>query len=68
MDDDRLIALETKIAYQEAALQNLSDTLVRQQALIEQLERTCRHLLSRVASAEPGVFKGTAADEVPPHY
>lgn len=69
MNEDRLIDLETRLAYQDDALRSLSDTIARQQRQIDQLESLVLQLLDRVRSlADPGVFKGTAADEIPPHY
>ena len=68
MSEDRLIELETRFAYQEAALHSLSDTLAEQHARIERLERTCRHLLDRLPTAGDGAEKASARDEVPPHY
>lgn len=67
--EDRFIDLETRLAYQDDAQRTLSDTVARQQKQIDQLERLVRDLLDRVRSlSDPGVFKGTPADEVPPHY
>jgi len=68
MDEQRLIELETKLSYQEEALQVLSQELARQHKRIEQLEACCRELLQRVSGAGDAVFRGTPADEVPPHY
>jgi SlyX protein len=64
----RLVELESRFAYQEEALQVLSAEVARQARHIDQLEALCRELLERARSASEGVFRGTAADEVPPHY
>ncbi|MGH8457055.1 MAG: SlyX family protein [Stenotrophobium sp.] len=68
MDENRLIALETKLAYQEDTLRVLNEVVTRQQQQIERLELICRQLMDRVSRGVESVFKGTAADEVPPHY
>jgi SlyX protein len=68
MTEDRFIDLETRLAYQDEAIRSLSDTIVRQQKKIDQLESLTRQLLERVKSFNEPVFKGTAADEIPPHY
>lgn len=68
MNDDRLIALETKIAYQEETLRVLNEVVTRQQNDIDSLKQVCRQLAERVARVGQDTFKGTAADEVPPHY
>lgn len=66
--DERLIDLETRIAYQEATLRDLNDVIARQQKQIDRLEQTCRALIERLARVAPGGDKGSPEDEVPPHY
>jgi SlyX protein len=68
MNEDRLIDLETRFAYQEETLRVLNDIVTRQQQQIERLELTCRQLLDRVERVGDRVFKGGPQDEVPPHY
>lgn len=67
--DERFIDLETKLAYQEDAAQQLSDVVARQQQQIDALETALRALIERVNNLRTeGGEKTTAADEVPPHY
>lgn len=66
--EDRIIDLETRMAYQEATLHQLNDVITEQQQRIARLERICRELAERTARNADGVFKGTPADDVPPHY
>ncbi len=66
MSQERIIELETRIAYQEHVLETLGAEMTRQQKRIEHLEATVRHLLDR--SAQSDTFRGTPADERPPHY
>ena len=68
MDESRLIELETKLAYLEETLQVLNQVVARQQKQIDTLEALCRELAERARNSAEGVFRGTAADEVPPHY
>ncbi|MCC2656944.1 MAG: SlyX family protein [Panacagrimonas sp.] len=68
MTEDRFIDLETRLAYQDDAIRSLSDTIARQQKQLDQLESLTRQLLERVKTLNEPVFKGTAADEIPPHY
>lgn len=65
--EERLVELETRLAYQEATLQVLNEVVTRQQKQIDQLDSLCRQLLDRVAAAG-GAARGTAVDEIPPHY
>jgi len=68
VDEERLIDLETRLTYHEAALQELNDVIAQQQQRISQLEHLSRQLMERVARLGQDIFKGSAADEVPPHY
>ncbi|MEM7218162.1 MAG: SlyX family protein [Pseudomonadota bacterium] len=68
-DADRLAELETKSAFADDLLQTLNDVVVRQERMIEQLER-------RVAMLEERLRASVAAPEMlpsdqeppPPHY
>lgn len=61
----RIEALETKVAYLEATLQELSDALYRQQQALDRVIERNRQLLEELDAA-PG---GSATEfEKPPHY
>lgn len=65
-DQARLDSVETKLAFQEDSLQQLSDVLVAQQARIDRLEARITALTERLhAQGEEGAGP---ADEPPPHY
>lgn len=68
MDERRLIDIETKLAFQEDTLRQLNDALAGQQGRLADLEVLCRQLAARIARMSDGADKGSAADEVPPHY
>lgn len=68
MNEERLIELETRLTYQESTLQDLNLVLTQQQARISDLEALCRQLSERVVRMGQDTFKGSAADEIPPHY
>lgn len=69
MSDARFIDLETKLAYQEDATQQLSDVVARQQQQIDALEAALRVLIERVENLkDSGGEKTSLRDEVPPHY
>ena len=69
MNDDRIIELEIKAAYQEDLLQELNKIVGRQQQQIDRLEATCKLLNERIKSLST-VSSGTSenVEEVPPHY
>lgn len=65
-DAAHLETLETKVAFQEDALQQLSDALVAQQARIDRLEARLAMLAEQLErQAEAG---GSLGEEPPPHY
>lgn len=65
-----VIELQTKLAFQEDAVDELNGVIVRQDKLLYQLEKQVALLLEKVkefALADSG--EGTdPADEKPPHY
>jgi SlyX protein len=69
MNDDRIIELEIKTAYQEDLLQALNKIVSQQQQQIDRLEATCRLLNERIKSlSTEGSGGGENVEEVPPHY
>ena len=67
MSDQRLIELETRIAFQEDTIQQLSDVIYRQQKQIDKLEQICKLLGERLQDMAAGDFINPV-DEKPPHY
>jgi SlyX protein len=64
--DTRLVDLEIRLTHQEAALQTLSDALVRQDRLLEMLIGEVERLKEQARAA---ALVGPASDEPPPpHY
>jgi SlyX protein len=68
MNDDRIIELEIKAAYQEDLLQELNKIVSRQQQQIDRLEATCKMLNERIKSLSTESGAGKNIEEVPPHY
>ena len=68
-NNERLIELEIKAAYQDDLLQALNKIVSEQQQQISRLEHTCNVLNERIkslASSTGGSIE--AIDETPPHY
>ena len=66
-----IVELEIRLEHQEAALNELSDVVAKQQRMIDRLLAEVRHLSSAQAQAQAQEAEtpGSAADEVPPpHY
>ncbi len=68
MNDDRLIALETKSAYQEETIQKLDNALQEQQARIETLETANKYLISKINTLRESVGTDSDNEPPPPHY
>ncbi|MEJ1297411.1 MAG: SlyX family protein [Candidatus Sedimenticola sp. (ex Thyasira tokunagai)] len=66
MQDD-IIDLQTRLAFQEDALQELTLTTTHQQNLIDMLQRKVLNLEEQLRSLEPQEGMGTI-NERPPHY
>ncbi len=68
MDTDRLEELETRFTYQEKALADLNDVIIRQRKELDELRLGYRHLLQRMTSMNDTGISQQHANEVPPHY
>ncbi|HDO21388.1 MAG TPA: SlyX family protein, partial [Nitrospirae bacterium] len=47
MNEDRLVKIETKIAFQENTIKDLNDTVYNQQKQIDTLSETLKQLIDR---------------------
>jgi uncharacterized coiled-coil protein SlyX len=65
--NDRLEALEFKVAHLERALQELSDVLYRHQTELDAVRETNRQLVQQLQRQGPEGSDATA-EEIPPHY
>lgn len=69
MSDERLVTIETKIAFQENLLDELNQSIYQQQKKLERLEATCEALARHLASLAESVHENkTVVSERPPHY
>ena len=68
MTDNRLIDIETKLAYQEDMLETLNGLVIKQQARVEALENLCRGLAERVQQFKDAGQTPGEQYEIPPHY
>ncbi len=67
MSEDRLIEIESRIAFQENTIKELNDVVCEQQNKIDELNMTCRQLVDQLKKSS-GISSGTLADDKPPHY
>jgi len=65
--EDRITELETRLAFQDDAIQSMSDELAIQQRDIERLQMQMAALLKRQEEMA-GQFEVREQDAPPPHY
>ena len=68
MIEERLVDLETKLAYQEDTIQALNEVVCEQQKQIDQLAATCKLLVDRIRQLSVPAEMDEILDEKPPHY
>lgn len=69
MNEDRLLEIETKLAFQEKTIKELNDELYSQQQEIERLKSICDTLAKHYkALSEISMGSDGPANEKPPHY
>ncbi|OWY37222.1 SlyX protein [Xenophilus sp. AP218F] len=68
--DNRLEALEVRLAFQDELLDALNATVARQQKELDLLQQQIRLLYQQFRNAQPdGSAPGhSLRDEIPPHY
>lgn len=67
--NDKLIEIETKIAFQEQTIEQLNEVLIQQQKAIDTLQRQLRQLNNKVKEESQHWNQEHAIiDEKPPHY
>ena len=65
--EQRLIELETKVAFQEDTILSLSDTLARQQFELDKLQRLVQELRAQMQSNQT-MIRDLQQEVPPPHY
>lgn len=68
MIEERLIEIESKIAFQEDAVQELNKVIYQQQKQIDQLEAICSALINHVRDLSDAMAETSTGNEKPPHY
>ncbi|RFA31250.1 SlyX protein [Alkalilimnicola ehrlichii] len=66
--DDRLVDLETRIAFQEQGIQDLEAVILRQQKEIEALTRRLEAAEQRLRAVTPSNLADLSEETPPPHY
>ena len=66
--EDKLVDLETRIAFLEDAQQQLSDVIARQEKEITRLLHRVSELEEQLRLAAPSLIADAADETPPPHY
>ena len=66
--DNRLIEIETKLAYTEDLVQKLNEVVTDQQARLMQLEALCASLVERLQALGDDNAIDQTPHQPPPHY
>ncbi|UQY33880.1 SlyX family protein [Pseudomonas fulva] len=64
--EERIVELESRLAFQDDTIQALNDALVEQQKLIERLQVQMQALAKRQEEVNP--FSASQDEAPPPHY
>lgn len=64
---EKIIDIETRLAFQDDTIQQLSDIIYRQQQHIDKLDKTVQLLVDRLQDIMHAI-PGKIVDEKPPHY
>jgi SlyX protein len=66
--NDRITDLEIRFTHQERTIQELSDTIYRQQQEIERMAVELRQIREQLSIAAPSMNRLPEEEEPPPHY
>ena len=68
-EKQKMIDLETRLAFQEDTLNALNDIVTQQQLQIDKLEKISNTLVDRIRNLSAVMIsEGEHGDEKPPHY
>lgn len=64
----QLAELEMKIAFQEAAIEDLNQALIQQQFTIDKLQVQLRHIVEKLSGMQLSQIASQSEETPPPHY
>lgn len=64
----RLTELETKVAFQEQAIEDLNQALIDQQFALDKIQHTVRYLAEKLQGVQPSNIASREEETPPPHY
>ncbi|MCQ9120304.1 SlyX protein [Rodentibacter pneumotropicus] len=66
--ENRITELETKVAFQEQLLEELSQALVQQQFDMDKMQLQLRYIANKLKDFQPSNIASQAEETPPPHY
>jgi SlyX protein len=66
--EERITELELRFMHQEKTINELNDTVCRQELAIARLERELGRMREQVQTLSPSINRTDAEEEPPPHY
>lgn len=67
-DQDKLVDLQSRLAFQDQTINELNDALTSQQQQIDKLQYQLKLLNDKLVDMEEGTFDINQGEEKPPHY
>jgi SlyX protein len=66
--EERITELELRFMHQEKTINELNETVCRQELAIARLERELGRMREQVQTLSPSINRTAAEEEPPPHY
>ena len=66
--EQKIIDLETQLAFQEDTIEALNQALASQQKHLDDVQFKLKHVLDKVKSMEPSNIASASEETPPPHY
>ncbi|TCP97215.1 SlyX protein [Cricetibacter osteomyelitidis] len=66
--EQRLAELEMKTTFQEQTIEELNQSLIEQQFIVDKLQIQVRHLAAKLAGMQLSNIASQAEETPPPHY
>ena len=66
--NEEIIELQTRLAFQDKGIQEISDVVARQQQILDRMQRELELLQRQVRALAPPDVLDVAEEPPPPHY
>ena len=66
--EQRIAELETKLTFQETTIEELNQSLIEQQFLLDKMQLQLRYVVGKLKDMQPSNVASQAEETPPPHY